>query len=182
MRTPSRRMPKYVRPPEPPGMGWARAIAFAAIVMTCLIANPLTTIAWLAALAALIAGIHRTYHVDRRQLVPLIASRQSESICEFARSFDCRRTDTWVIRAVYEELQDYHVRYGKLPIRATDLFESDLLIDDEELDYLIAPAIAERTGRSMEYIKENPYAGKVRSVADLVRFFNLQPRLATQHG
>ncbi len=94
--------------------------------------EPLTTIAWLAALAALIAGIHRTYHVDRRQLVPLIASRQSESICEFARSFDCRRTDTWVIRAVYEELQDYHVRYGKLPIRATDLFESDLLIDDEE--------------------------------------------------
>jgi hypothetical protein len=38
------------------------------------------------------------------------ASRAGEAICQFARSFDVRQTDTWVLRAVYEALQG-HLRW-----------------------------------------------------------------------
>src|SRR4051812_38140996 len=41
---------------------------------------------------------------DQPRLARLAADRQGESICTFARSFDCRAIDTWIIRAVFEEL------------------------------------------------------------------------------
>jgi hypothetical protein len=41
----------------------------------------------------------------RRRLAGLAVGRPGESICTFARSFGRRAADTWVIRAVYEELQ-----------------------------------------------------------------------------
>lgn len=34
----------------------------------------------------------------------LLSSRQSESICEFSREFNCREIDSWVIRATYEQV------------------------------------------------------------------------------
>jgi hypothetical protein len=172
MRIPSRVLPKYT----PSGMrwhGWAFLAVMASGAVWLLVTYPLVTTACIAGFAALTALLNRRYS---RKLASLSASREGESICQFARSFDCRNVDTWIIRAAYEALQDYHRKHGSLPIRATDHLEHDLLIDDEELDLAIAPVIAARSGRSMERPEENPYFGKVKSVADLVMFFNEQPR------
>lgn len=47
-------------------------------------------------------------HLRRKARIKrLAASRAGESICEFARSFERRRVDAWIIRAVYDELQEY---------------------------------------------------------------------------
>ena len=113
---------------------------------------------------------------DRPRLASLAAGRQGESICSFARSFDCRAVDTWVIRAVFEELQPY-CRFGRgtLPLRPSDDLVGVLCIDEEELDEL-AEDIADRAGRSMEGCVDNPLYGNVKSVSDLVMFLVKQPR------
>jgi hypothetical protein len=98
--------------------------------------------------------------------------RQNESICSFARSFNCRTTDTWVIRAVYEELQLF---YPCFPLRATDRFKEDLHMDDEDLAD-IGLDMAYRSCRSMKNTEMNPMFGNVKTVGDLVRFLNGQPR------
>ncbi|HVX90748.1 MAG TPA: hypothetical protein VHC20_03920, partial [Candidatus Paceibacterota bacterium] len=92
------------------------------------------------------------------------------------RSFERRRVDTWVIRAVYEQLQSHLGTEKPVPIRATDSLANDLLVDDEDLDMDIAEEILQRTGRSMKDTERNPYYGKVRTVADLVYFVNEQPK------
>ena len=64
----------------------------------------------------------------------LAASRQDESICEFARSFD-RKTDTWLIRAVYEEVSRHLSVDGRdISVRRQDRFEKDLWLDSEDMD------------------------------------------------
>jgi len=107
----------------------------------------------------------------------LANSREELSICDFARSFG-RETDTWVLRAVYEELSGFLLVDGRhFPVRATDNCEKDLKIDPEDLDDLAAD-IAFRARRSMENTKQNPFFGKVRTVADMVAFLEHQPRIA----
>jgi len=73
------------------------------------------------------------------------ASRAGESICQFARSFDVRRTDTWVLRAVYVALQE-ELRWVNpaFPIHAGDAICDDLLIDPEDLGDDIVWSIAAR--------------------------------------
>jgi hypothetical protein len=112
---------------------------------------------------------------ENRRLARLTATRQGESICTFARSFDCRVVDTWIIRAVFEELQPY-CRFGRglLPLRATDRLDHDLKIDPEDLDDL-SQIIAYRTGRSLEWTAQPPLPDSVNTVSDLVLFFNNQP-------
>lgn len=97
--------------------------------------------------------------------------RGGESICTFVRGFDCRRTDTQVLRAVYEELQPL----VGFPLRADDQLEANLRLYDEDLDWDIAPIIAHRTGRPLRDTERNPHYGQVRTVADLVAFFCAQP-------
>jgi hypothetical protein len=110
----------------------------------------------------------------------LSASRAGESICQFARSFEVRRTDTWVLRAVYEELQD-ELRWisPAFPVRADDSLEDDLLIDSEDMDLEIVWSIAERARRSLEHPERNPFYARVVTVRDLVSFFLHQPRIRT---
>ena len=101
----------------------------------------------------------------------LAAQRPGESICTFVRGFDYRHADTRVIRAVYEELQPWYA----FPLRADDELDGNLRIDAESLEMDIAPALAERTGRSLADAQGNPHFGRVRTVADLVAFFCAQP-------
>ena len=111
----------------------------------------------------------------------LEAKREELTICNFARSFDCKKIDTWVIRAVYEKLQKYILFDGKaFPVKADDHLLDDLEIDEEDLDYDIIDEIAQRTGRSLENTENNPYYYKVKLVRDLVFFFNEQPLSKTQ--
>src|SRR5689334_16448601 len=100
-------MPKYVAPPRP-WYAWPFAIAMAGALgyglVYFVLSRPLLAVPLLAVGTALtLFGVKR----EKRRKHLLIAARDGESICQFARSFDRHRVDTWVIRAVYEQLQLY---------------------------------------------------------------------------
>jgi hypothetical protein len=116
---------------------------------------------------------------NRRNMRRLASSRSGESICTFVDSFDCRSTDTWVLRAVYEELSGLLAIDGHpFPVKADDqCCEKGLKIDPEDLAELAADA-AIRAGRSMDDAEQNPFYGKVHTVRDLVSFLEHQPKLA----
>jgi hypothetical protein len=73
-----------------------------------------------------------------------------ESICKFVRDFDSRSTDSWVLRAVYEELSPHlQVDGHPLPMRADDRWEEDLKIDSEDMDFRVF--LISRTGRGVRW-------------------------------
>ena len=114
---------------------------------------------------------------DTRHRRRLLASRQDESICDFARSFDRGKSDTWILRAVYDELSRFiSIDARPIAVRPADRCEEDLKIDPEDLDDLAAD-IAFRARRSMDAGEQNPLYGKVKTVADIVTFFEHQPRI-----
>ena len=168
MRKLSRNMPKR-RPRRVIPAG--ACLPAAALIV--LLAYAFSTTAFLAVAGfitlAAVLNIFETRRVRR-----LAAGRDGENICTFARSFPRRLADPWVIRAVYEELTDYHG--GGLPILAADSFEDDLRMDCEDLDDLLAD-IAARAGRSVEDAESNPLFGRVERVRDLVMFLSHQPKL-----
>lgn len=117
-------------------------------------------------------------HREGVRLNRLALDRKGESICHFAKSIDCRRLDTWVVRAVFEEVQAAMGHHGAvLPIRATDRLREDLHFDADDLDLSLVPDIAQRAGRDLSSTQGNPFYGKVTTVGDLVHFLNAQPRL-----
>jgi len=118
-----------------------------------------------------VAGI-----VDRKRLTRIALERQGEGICEFARSFERRTADPWVIRAVYDALQPYFFgRDQRFPVRATDRLAEDIHTDPEDVNDM-ACDIAERTGHDMRDTEKNPLYDRVKTVGDMVMFFSHQPR------
>ena len=177
MRTPSRRMPplEAQRGLDAAGRVWLAMLAAGSIwaAWRAVEASP-----WLTALivcAALLLTKLAT-HQRRRRLRAWAQARPGESICTFARSFDMRAVDTWVIRAVYEQLQACLAHdHAGFPVRASDALVKGLLDDADDLDLDLVFEIAQRTGRSLESAERNPLYGKVTTVRDLVVFFNAQP-------
>lgn len=110
---------------------------------------------------------------ETRRLQALANARAGETLCHFARSFDTRNTDTWVIRAVHQELQLLLAPCVAFPIRASDVLLGELGIDSDDLEDLIVD-VADRTGRSLDRAEHNPLFGKVRTVRDLVSFVDAQ--------
>jgi hypothetical protein len=107
-------------------------------------------------------------------------SRAGDSICTFVRALAIRELDTWVVRAVFEQLQN-HLRdsYAQFPLRPSDHLFEDLRIDPDDLDEELLGQIAQRSGRSLSDCRANPYHGKVATVEDLIRFLCAQPKNAT---
>ncbi|MFN2507445.1 MAG: hypothetical protein ABR589_01580 [Chthoniobacterales bacterium] len=142
---------------------WAFHVIVAAVIFSVLAA------------LCLLGLVMSRYEVPRRQA--LAAQQPPDAMCAFARSFDFRRTDTLVMRAVYEELQPV----VPFPIRASHRLIEDLQLDDEDLHFDYVPSIAERVGRALGDAELNPYYGRVVIVADLVNFLAAQPtRESTQ--
>lgn len=113
--------------------------------------------------------------LSRRHFARLKEERKEESICTFARSLPAKAHDTWIVRAVFEQLSDL----VQLPIRPTDDLKKDLQIHPDDMDDT-AFEIARRAGRSMGDTKKNPMFGKVVTVADLILFLEQQPKEPTQ--
>jgi hypothetical protein len=164
-RIPSNRLPAYVEPKTTlrdvlilglfvTGLGWV-----------CWTRPWLLLIPFVVTAAAILISWFDGFRQRR-----IAVERAGESLCTFARSFEFRSVDTWIIRAVYEQLKPYVV----FPMRKTDNFARDLYIDREELDD-IAEEVAQRTGRSLTNVEQNPLFGKVETIADLVAFFTCQP-------
>jgi hypothetical protein len=127
--------------------------------------------------AIAIAVIVRNKRRMRHQLTKLAEARKGESICEFSRAFDVRNTDTWVIRAVYEQLQrQLRWVYPDFPVRATDRLIEDLMLDPDDIDMDVSSYVKRRTGRSLRDFKANPFYGRVKTAADLVAFFCAQDK------
>ncbi len=166
--------PVAVRPP----LRWparcflaVMAVAFMAVFWT----HPVAVGGSLLALGSLVAVLSRR---EALRLAHMAQSRAGESICQFARSIDCRRVDTWVVRAVYEELQRSLSAVVAVPLRLTDNLQSDLRLDADDLDDLFAD-MAQRARRSLADTSANPLFGKVTTVGDLVEFLQAQSRLPT---
>jgi len=102
----------------------------------------------------------------------LAKERREISICEFARSFNTKKIDTWVVRAVYEQIQEY---VPTIPIKENDTLFELLEIDEEDLEFDILSEISQRTGRSLEGLEDNDYFKNLKTVGDLVYMFNEQP-------
>lgn len=149
----------------------ALLIAVPAILLLCFVVS-MTAFAMATCLVFIISVLAG---YDRLRLRRLARQRAGDSICTFARSFDRRTTDPWIIRAVYEELQTYFA--GELPVRAADRIEEDLHMDWEDVDDLIRD-VAARAGRSLEHSESNPFYGQVRNVGDLVLFLKHQRKCA----
>lgn len=117
--------------------------------------------------------------LDRRFRRKLASSRVQESICTFARSFDRREVDPWLLRAAYEELsQSLAVDGCPTPIRAADRWEKDLKIDGEDMWDLVM-VIAVRAGRDLEGVEQNPYWPSVQkdcTIRDLISLLQHQPK------
>lgn len=141
---------------------WRARVAFAVFVVPLLvITSPLTLVldlGW------------------RRRKARLLSDRLGETICTFARSFDRRAVDPWVIRATWDELQTYLGKPDRpFPIRASDDWADDLWIDPEDLGDAF-DRIARRSGHSTDGTERNPWYGRVTTVGDLVHSVNAQPR------
>lgn len=161
MRTFSRWMPVEEEQP----MTWALQILFGVLLV---LVAPVMAALWIITAPWMMR--------DARRFARMQAERAGEGICTFARGFDRRTTDPWIIRAVHDALQPYFVtRSGPVPIRPSDRLYGELRIDGEELDDL-ARTIAWRTGRPLENADDNPVR-PVETVDDLVRFFAHQPRV-----
>jgi hypothetical protein len=111
----------------------------------------------------------------RRWLRRVKEERKEESICSFARALPAKEHDTWVVRAVYEEMS----RVVGGPLRPSDDIKRFWRVDPDDLDD-VAFAIARRAGRSMDDTKKNPMFDRVFTIADMIVFFEHQPKLRNQ--
>lgn len=172
MKQASRFMPKYV----PKKTSRPVIIAFFAIVVAIAIYQPwcLPAISGIALLVIVWGAIGQS-EVERHFQV-LCRERSGLSICEFARDFDLKVVDTWIIRAVYEQLQAALPTKINVPIKASDGLFDTLMLDEDDIDLDLVDEIAQRTSRSLAGYESNPYYGKVTTVRNLVLFFNHQAR------
>jgi len=114
--------------------------------------------------------------IEELNIEKLETERKDEDIGTFARSLDYRNIDTWVIRAVYEEIpSEFGFKERDILIRASDNLENDLQLDDEDLFYISNRVVA-RVGLSDKDWEKNPYYDKVETVEDMILFFNAQPK------
>jgi hypothetical protein len=111
----------------------------------------------------------------RRWLRRLKEERKEESICSFARALPAKEHDTWVMRAVYEEMS----RVTGGPLRPYDDIKKFWRVNPEDLDD-VAFTIAHRAGRSMDDTKKNPMFDRVVTIADMITFFEHQPKRPNQ--
>jgi len=171
MRTPSRLMPKYK--PQAFGLvGWLVLSVLACAGLYILWVHPILTV------LAVILLIGLVVYEDVRAksyFNGLMTRRQGESLCTFSREQDLRNIDTLIVRAVYEEIQFEIPLKQDFPLRWIDNLYSDLRIDSDSVEDLIA-RIAQRTGRSIKHTQLNPLYGKICTPGDLVIFFNRQPK------
>jgi hypothetical protein len=185
MTRPSRVMPAFV-PQTVVVSLWGRGLQFllAVTALGCLFwavwVAPIIVVAAFSAVALIGFVAKLDERRCREHLRSIAESRLGESICTFARALPVRQLDTWVVRAVFEQLQSRLGRfYQKFPIRASDRLAEDLLVP-EDADEELLLEIAQRAGRSAADLERNPYFGKVSTVEELVRFFCAQARGRTR--
>jgi hypothetical protein len=178
MHIPSRLMRRASRPEPIPGLWLVLALPLLGVAGLSALSHPIGTAVVMATVVGLVCWGVVAVRRQRARLATLASSRRGETICQFARSFDRRSVDTWVIRAVYEQVQGLlHSTCTSFPLRASDRLQ-DLGIDIEDIEMDLAVSLSESTGRSRDNPEENPFYGQINTVSDLVMFFSAQPLFA----
>ncbi len=164
-------MPKYVREGGNPFV----PISIAALLLIAIAIVAPEALAYIGGITILIIAWSyiEAPKIDRFY-ANLYNTRRNLSICDFSKEFDCRVVDTWVIRAVYEQVQECIPYEKPIPIKGSDNLKEDLQLDDDDIDLDLTEEISQRTGRTMDNCESNEYYGKVHTVRDLVLFFNSQ--------
>ncbi|HEX5998235.1 MAG TPA: hypothetical protein VFZ16_02380 [Hyphomicrobiaceae bacterium] len=80
--------------------GWLGVVL--TLGLLALVLAPLAMVWWPLAFIAP-AAVLGLSSIEARRDRRIAKEREGESICRFARGFDCRKVDTRIIRAVYEE-------------------------------------------------------------------------------
>ncbi len=173
MNLPSRRMPpSEVRKVLPMGCLTLGILLVAVVVVS------IYFITKSVAVPSILGGFFAFYAVltifHHRRLRRIQEERKGESIGTFARALPARAHDTWVVRAVYEEMS----RVVGAPLRPTDEVWKFWNVDPEEFDDIIL-VIGYRARRSMEDIRPNPLFRRIVTIADVITFFEHQPKLPT---
>lgn len=117
-------------------------------------------------IGSILLGINHTKKWTNQMLM----ERAGESICTFARSLPARSHDTKIVRVVYESLH----KTLSVPLRPHDELEETLKMDPWDIEDFVVE-MAESSGKSMDGWEANPLAGQVITVADLIRFLEMQP-------
>lgn len=167
MRTPSRRMPRRLPTPV---WAWPLTLALIGAFAGWVFLYPWTLV--------LLGIIATAILLENRRLKRMAARRPQESICTFARSFNRRTADTWIIRAVYEGFSRQLGNSG-LPLRRKDRWQEDLRLDSDDLEDIVIEA-AFRSGRSLETPEQNPHYARLHTVGDIVEFLSYQPLKSTR--
>jgi hypothetical protein len=133
----------------------------------------------LVAVVATVAAVFAISYVaslfEIQRLRRLAKEREGDSICLFVRSLDFRRLDARVIRTVFDGLQEmFAFVCPGFPVRSTDDLDQDYRLDPQDVDDLISK-FAVKCGRSLEQCENNPYFGRVATVADRIEFLCGQP-------
>jgi hypothetical protein len=176
MRLPSR----FIPPRVSPRLGWSGLLLLVALLVGFVYFIYLSSRSGRYITAAMVCSVlGYAWAVNKRtkrRFELLAGSRDGDSICEFARCFDTRATDTRIIRAAHQELQTVLQSYIRdFPVRASDSLLVDLELDLDDVEDLLQD-IARRSSRSLGKTEENPYYGQLNTVEDLVLFVNAQPK------
>jgi hypothetical protein len=154
---------------------WLALAGIAAISLYCLLVHPFGTMSVVAAFT----GVSLLQEYKRSQRVrALLDERPNEDIGTFARAFNRRGSDPvdpWAIRAVWNALVPLTESKGRrIPLRPTDRFKADLMIDLEEIEHLVSELVIQCERVSGNW-QANPYDRRLGTVADLVHFISSQP-------
>jgi len=174
MRVPSRYMPTYEETLtwKSHSIGYALLFVFIGWFLYVIWDEPYLALFFFGViLISSVSGSSLSTTIEKR-----MQERSYEDIGTFTRSLDYRNIDTWIIRAVYEEIGSELDIDGKIfPLRGSDNLYKDLRLDDEDLYYVFNRVMA-RTGISDLGAEENPYYHKVETVEDMILFLNAQPK------
>ncbi len=155
--------------------GWVVLTLIAAALLFAFVAHPIASSSIVAGLVLLAIVDERT---RSRRVIAIANERIEEDIGSFARAFDrrtCEVLDPWAIRAVWDVLVPLTDSSGrKIPLRPTDRFKADLLLDADDLEDVV-PQLVEQCERVAGNWQANPFYGRLDTVADLVHFISAQP-------
>jgi len=165
MKKPSNQMPKYEVPKT---SIWTWIFLVVTILSLCYAAYEDINVMYL--FVALIIFIIIMSTIGDKKYERLKESRKDWNIGSFAKEFNLKEVDTWVVRAVYEAVYDE----VEIPIKADDDIDKDLRIDMGDLGFdEILINVSQRTGRVLteESVAYNDIEN-ITSIRDLVYFFN----------
>lgn len=161
-RTPSNRMPPYERLPTPMRVLLGLTAVFVAITWASGRLYPAVFVTAAILLAPPLLILRRRVRARRRK-------EGQQSICKFARSFDCRNVDTWIIRAVFDVLHQWRT----VPLTASTRLEEDLALDPEDMEEL-SLIVHQRVGRPFDSLHSPLFTGT--TVGELVAWFQSLPQ------